>query len=115
MTAATRGLGAALGGLRRLAGLPVVDRLGLRPHIERAVFNATRTGFGTAAAAGRTFAKATSLARPARQAPTRPVPPMRSPGRRHTTGSPMARPRASSSPLMGTRTCGSSRTCGAPE
>ena len=74
MTAATRGLGAALGGLRRLAGLPVVDRLGLRPHIERAVFNATRTGFGTAAAAGRTFAKATSLARPARQAPTTPKP-----------------------------------------
>ncbi len=74
MTAASRGLGAALGGLRVLAGLPVVDRLGLRPHIEKVVFNATKTGFGTAAAAGRTFAKATSLARPARQAPTTPKP-----------------------------------------
>ena len=74
MTAATRGLGAALGGLRVLAGLPVVDRLGLRPHIEKVVFNATKTGFGTAAAAGRTFAKATSLTRPARQAPTTPKP-----------------------------------------
>ena len=74
MSVATRGLGAALGGLRVLAGLEVVDRLGLRPHLERAVFNATRTGFGTAAAAGRTFARATTLARPARQAPTRPKP-----------------------------------------
>lgn len=74
MTAATRGLGAALGGLRILAGLSVVERLGLRPHIEKVVFNATRTGFGTAAAASRTFAKATSLGRPARQAPTTPKP-----------------------------------------
>src|SRR5690606_15174043 len=74
MTVASRGLGAALGGLRVLAGLPVVDRLGLRPHLEKAVFSATRTGFGTAAAAGRTFQKATSLGRPARQAPTTPKP-----------------------------------------
>ena len=74
MPAATRGLGAALGGLRVLAQLPVVDRLGLRPHLEKVVFNATKTGFGTAAAAGRTFAKATSLGRPARQAPTQPKP-----------------------------------------
>ncbi len=74
MSATSRGLGVALAGLRTLAGMPVVDRLGLRPHIERAVFNATRTGFGTAAAAGRTFTRATSLGRPARQAPTTPRP-----------------------------------------
>lgn len=74
MPAATRSLGAALGGLRVLAGLSVVDRLGLRPHIEKLVFNATRTGFGTAAAASRTFSRAASLSRPARQAPTTPRP-----------------------------------------
>lgn len=74
MSVASRSLGAALGGLRAVAGWPIIDRLGLRPHIEKVVFNATRTGFGTAAAASRTFAKATSLGRPARQAPITPKP-----------------------------------------
>ena len=74
MSVTSRGLGAALGGLRAVAGWPIIDRLGLRPHIERVVFEATRSGFGAAAAASRQFSKATKLARPARQAPVAPKP-----------------------------------------
>jgi alkylation response protein AidB-like acyl-CoA dehydrogenase len=74
MSVQSRGLGAALGGLRAVAGWPIVDRLGLRPHIEKVVYTATRSGFGAAAAASRTFGKATSLTKPARQAPTTPKP-----------------------------------------
>ena len=74
MSVTSRGLGAALGGLRAVAGWPIIDRLGLRPHIERVVFEATRGGFGAAAAASRQFSRATKLARPARQAPTAPSP-----------------------------------------
>jgi alkylation response protein AidB-like acyl-CoA dehydrogenase len=74
MSVQSRGLGAALGGLRAVAGWPIVDRLGLRPHIEKVVYTATKSGFGAAAAASRTFGKATSLTKPARQAPTTPKP-----------------------------------------
>lgn len=74
MSVTSRGLGAALGGLRAVAGWPIIDRLGLRPHIEKVVFEATRGGFGAAAAASRQFTKAAKLARPARQAPVAPKP-----------------------------------------
>ncbi|HEX3782739.1 MAG TPA: acyl-CoA dehydrogenase family protein [Pseudonocardiaceae bacterium] len=60
------GLGLSL--LNRLAGAPLLDRLGLRKPVEKAVYQATRTGFRTAAAAGRTFATAQRLGKPARPA-----------------------------------------------
>jgi alkylation response protein AidB-like acyl-CoA dehydrogenase len=47
------GLGLAL--LNRLAGAPLLHRLGLREPVRAAVFQATRAGFRTAAAAGRVF------------------------------------------------------------
>ena len=58
------GLGLAL--LNRLAGAPIVHRLGLRGPVRAAVFQATRAGFRTAAAAGRTWQAGQRLGRPAR-------------------------------------------------
>ncbi|HEX5114945.1 MAG TPA: acyl-CoA dehydrogenase family protein [Pseudonocardiaceae bacterium] len=57
---------AGLALLNQLAGTRVLDRLGLRTPVQRAVFQATRTGFRTAAAAGRTFQAASRLGRPQR-------------------------------------------------
>jgi alkylation response protein AidB-like acyl-CoA dehydrogenase len=58
------GLGLAL--LNRLAGAPIVHRLGLAGPVRQAVFQATRAGFRTAAAVGRTFEAGQRLGRPAR-------------------------------------------------
>ncbi|HEX4722336.1 MAG TPA: acyl-CoA dehydrogenase family protein [Pseudonocardiaceae bacterium] len=58
------GLGLAL--LNRLAGAPIVHRLGLRGPVRAAVFQATRAGFRTTAAAGRTWQAGQRLGRPAR-------------------------------------------------
>ncbi len=52
--------------LNQLAGVRVLGRLGLRAPAERAVYEATRTGFRAAAAAGRTFQAASRLGQPAR-------------------------------------------------
>lgn len=51
------GLGMAV--LNRLAGMPVVDRLGLRKPVERAVYQGTKVGFRTAGVAARRFQAAT--------------------------------------------------------
>jgi alkylation response protein AidB-like acyl-CoA dehydrogenase len=59
-------LGLSLKALNRLAGLEVVDRLGLREPAVRALRGASKQGFRTAGAAGRTFAAAQRLGRPAR-------------------------------------------------
>ncbi|MGI9015750.1 MAG: acyl-CoA dehydrogenase family protein [Euzebya sp.] len=72
MSVAAQGLGLALGGLRRLASLEVLDRYGLRDRVEGLVSTGTRHGFTAAAAAGRTFARVntTTLGRvPVRQTP----------------------------------------------
>ena len=71
MSAGDVGMGLGLKALRHLAGLGVIDRVGLRGPAERALFRASRTGFRGAAAASRTFAAATRLARPARPATAR--------------------------------------------
>jgi alkylation response protein AidB-like acyl-CoA dehydrogenase len=71
MNVTDRGMGIALGSLRRLAGLELLDRLGIREHAERAVHAATRNGARAAGAASRPFAAAAKRARPARQQPTR--------------------------------------------
>ena len=53
-------IGFAVSALNRLAQLPVLDRFGLRRPTERAVFEATRTGFRTVGAVNRRFARAGS-------------------------------------------------------
>jgi alkylation response protein AidB-like acyl-CoA dehydrogenase len=57
---------AGLALLNQLAGSQVLDRLGLRAPVQRAVFRTTRGGFRTAAAAGRTFQAARWPGRPQR-------------------------------------------------
>ncbi len=57
--------------LGRLASSDLVDRLGLRQPTERLLHGASRTTMRTAATAGRTFAAAQKLSRPARQPRTR--------------------------------------------
>jgi alkylation response protein AidB-like acyl-CoA dehydrogenase len=61
-------MGTALRSLNRFAQLDVVDRVGLRQPAERFLYRATRNGFQAAGAAGRTFAAAQKLGKPARQA-----------------------------------------------
>jgi hypothetical protein len=48
-------MGVGLAALYRLAGAPVIDRLGLRKPVERAVYQASRAGFRTVGAANRVF------------------------------------------------------------
>jgi len=67
MSLAEKSMGRGLRALNRLAGSALIDRLGLRKRTERWVYGATKGGFRTATAAGRTFAAATKLAQPARQ------------------------------------------------
>jgi alkylation response protein AidB-like acyl-CoA dehydrogenase len=66
MTVAERSMGLGLRALSRLAGSDVVDRLGVRGPAERVLYQATRDGFRVAGRAGRTFAAATRVGRPAR-------------------------------------------------
>jgi alkylation response protein AidB-like acyl-CoA dehydrogenase len=58
--------------LRRLAGYPVLDRIGARKPLERALYSFTKQSFRSATAASRTFKAARGLNDPARQAPRRP-------------------------------------------
>lgn len=67
MSITEKSMGGGLRVLNRLAGSELLDRLGMRKSTERALYHATKTGFRTAASAGRTFSAATKLATPARQ------------------------------------------------
>jgi alkylation response protein AidB-like acyl-CoA dehydrogenase len=71
-TIAERGMAAGLRALNRFASSSVVDRLGLRDSAERFLHGASKTTMRTAAGAGRTFAAAQKLTRPARQPSARP-------------------------------------------
>ena len=72
MNLTDRGMGAALGTLRRLAGLEILDRVGLREPLERAVYQATRRTTMVAGRAGRAFGSAAKrLSGPARPTPAR--------------------------------------------
>lgn len=62
-----RGMAIGLRALNRLASSDLIDRVGLREPTERLLHNASKTTMRTAANAGRTFAAAQKLARPARQ------------------------------------------------
>jgi len=67
-----RSMAIGLRALNRFAGSAVVDRFGLRDPAERFLFSASKTTVRTAVSAGRTFAAAQKLARPARQPTTPP-------------------------------------------
>jgi alkylation response protein AidB-like acyl-CoA dehydrogenase len=64
---AERSMRVGLKAINRLAGSDLVDRLGLRQPTERLLRGASKTTMRTAAQAGRTFAAAQKLSRPARQ------------------------------------------------
>lgn len=66
MSSADKAMGLGLRTLNWFAGLPLVDRLGLRKSSERLVFQASRTGFRTASAAARAFQATTKRIKPAR-------------------------------------------------
>jgi alkylation response protein AidB-like acyl-CoA dehydrogenase len=68
MSIADQAMGTGLRAMNRFAQLEVVDRVGLREPAERLIYRATRNGFQAAGAAGRTFAAAQKLTKPARQA-----------------------------------------------
>lgn len=59
-------MGSALAVLNRLAQSRVIDRLGMRKSAERAVFEATRSGFRTVGAVSRTFTRQAGSGSPAR-------------------------------------------------
>src|SRR5579884_3992285 len=64
---AERGMAYGLRALNWLAASDLLDRLGLRESTERFLSGASKTTARTAARAGRTFAAAQRLSRPARQ------------------------------------------------
>jgi alkylation response protein AidB-like acyl-CoA dehydrogenase len=64
---AERSMAVGLRALNRVASSDAIDRLGLRDPAVRLLHGATKTGARTAATAGRTFAAAQRLSRPARQ------------------------------------------------
>ena len=64
---AERGMAVGLRALNKIASSDIVDRLGLRDQAERLLHETTKTTMRTAATAGRTFAAAQKLSRPARQ------------------------------------------------
>jgi alkylation response protein AidB-like acyl-CoA dehydrogenase len=71
-TIADRSMGLGLRALNQLAGSSLLDRVGVRKHLERLVFSASKNGFRTASAVGRTFKAAQGLGRPARQGTGKP-------------------------------------------
>jgi alkylation response protein AidB-like acyl-CoA dehydrogenase len=62
-----KSMGAGLRTLNWIAGSEVLDRLRVRGHFEKAVFQSTKHGVRSATQAGRTFSKAAKLGKPARQ------------------------------------------------
>jgi alkylation response protein AidB-like acyl-CoA dehydrogenase len=71
MNSAERSMGLGLRALNRVAGSQLVDRMGARKGLERAIFRGTRGGFRTVGAASRAFTAASKLGSPARQSPAR--------------------------------------------
>lgn len=68
MNVIRRSMGLGLRALNHFAGLPIIDRLGLRKSSERALYQAAKSGFRTAGAVGRSFSAAQKLIKPARLA-----------------------------------------------
>jgi alkylation response protein AidB-like acyl-CoA dehydrogenase len=59
-------MGLGLAALNRFAGWSLIDRLGLRKSSERVVYQATKLGFRSAGAVGRSFKATQKLIKPAR-------------------------------------------------
>ncbi|HWE91553.1 MAG TPA: acyl-CoA dehydrogenase family protein [Pseudonocardiaceae bacterium] len=59
-------MGLGIAALNKLAGNPLMDRFGLRKPVEKALYESTKTGFRTIAAASRKFAAASKSSKPAR-------------------------------------------------
>jgi alkylation response protein AidB-like acyl-CoA dehydrogenase len=59
-------MGVGLAALNRLASIPVIDKLGLRKPIERAVFESSKAGFKGVGVANRTFAAVQKRSQPSR-------------------------------------------------
>ncbi len=68
MSLTSNAMGLGLRALNRLAGLPLVDKLGLRRSTERALYTGARVGFRTAGAVGRGFKATQTLLKPERLA-----------------------------------------------
>jgi alkylation response protein AidB-like acyl-CoA dehydrogenase len=64
---ADKTMGTSLKALNWIAGSQILDRLRIRGQFERTVFQSTKHGMRAATNAGRTFRKASTLAKPARQ------------------------------------------------
>ncbi|HRV60060.1 MAG TPA: acyl-CoA dehydrogenase family protein [Solirubrobacterales bacterium] len=64
---ADKTMGSSLRALNWIAGSTILDRLGIRSQFERTVFQGTKHGMRAATSAGRTFRKASTLGKPARQ------------------------------------------------
>ena len=71
MSTAERGMGLGLRALNRVAGSQLIDRMGARKGLERAIFRGTRGGFRAVGAASRAFTAASKLNAPARQGQSR--------------------------------------------
>ncbi|MCW3038823.1 MAG: hypothetical protein JWM31_728 [Solirubrobacterales bacterium] len=71
-TVAERSTGLALKAIRQIAGLEVIDRVGLRGPAERALYSVTKNGMGAAATAGRTFTVVTGNGKSTRPRPANP-------------------------------------------
>lgn len=72
MNSARRVMGLGLRALNRFAGLPIIDRLGLRKASEKALYQAAKGGFRTAGALGRSFVATQKMLKPARLSGGRP-------------------------------------------
>jgi alkylation response protein AidB-like acyl-CoA dehydrogenase len=69
---AERSMGFGLRTLNRMAGSSVLDRVGARKPVERALYTMIKNGFRSATATSRTFRAAKKLTSPARQRAIRP-------------------------------------------
>jgi alkylation response protein AidB-like acyl-CoA dehydrogenase len=71
VSVADKSMGLGLRALTRVAGMEVLDRVGLRKQAERALYGATRNGFRAAGAANRAFVEASRRnGKPERLTPT---------------------------------------------
>ncbi|HEY6779554.1 MAG TPA: acyl-CoA dehydrogenase family protein [Thermoleophilaceae bacterium] len=71
MSVAERSMAVGLRALNRLAGSDLLDRVGVRDQVERALYHASRNGFRSVGVANRAFKATTRLTKPARQQPVR--------------------------------------------
>lgn len=72
MTVAERSMGLGLKAIRQIAGLEVIDRVGLRGPAERALYSVTKNGMSAVAGAGRTFTVVTNRGAAERPRPATP-------------------------------------------